>query len=137
MLSQKEKIIPKYMKLSVLLFPVILGTYPTLSISGENATFLKTIWMLGIYIISLGVLFPLVRLSLKTIIVDENGILIKGLISKKQVNFDDIVRCFFKADNEILCLYLHDTEKKISLGAFESSNDIVKEISKYIIVDRI
>ncbi len=137
MYMQREKFLNKYLKFEVFVFPVVLGTYPTIHYYGENAVLWKICWMLIGAVGASLLLLPLIFLSLNCFYIYDDRIVIKRLWHKKQIFYKDTLRCFYKDNTQILCLYLADREKKIHLGTYLSSEDIVKELSRYLDVKRI
>ena len=134
---QREKFLGKYLRFEAMVFPVTLGTYPTIHYYGEHPVLWKTCWMLlGAAGASL-VLVPLIFISLKKFYVYEDRIVIKRLWHKKQIFYKDMLKCFYKERRQILGIYMSDKEKKIPLGAFQDPYEIKNNIARYVEVKEV
>ncbi|SFU67558.1 hypothetical protein [Butyrivibrio sp. M55] len=131
---QREKFINKYLKFAALIVPMGLATYPTIHFNGMERR------LSCIFVSSIGaaiLLVPLIFVSLKRFYVYEDKIIIKGLLYKKKFLYEDVIKCFFKSYREVLCLYMADREVKLHIGTYNSSKDIVDNMSRYISIKEV
>ena len=134
MYEQREKLINKYLKVSVFIVPVAFGAYPSMHFESAAKRFL---WIFIGIIGATILLIPLMWISLKHFYVYEDRIVIKGLLYKKQYLYENIIKCFFRVSTETICLYMADREVKLHIGTYISSKDIVDNLSRYVSVKEV